>query len=207
MIQEPCNIKKRNEEGIGYIGARVVPASRRCIEARNGTALLQNAHRRGCNNGQSMAAFQAYGLLVESYGINQRRVRRSQSDEATENENKDEASTKRTNSDLQVVSMHVDAAVSSGTVAQMQNVGLNIHAAEFVPQSKSGNYAKVYQAVDSTGTADLTETPSPVGAVLSDVRGGGSQTDVREIAGDYDEDHHESDELWPERNGQMDTEV
>ena len=46
-----------------------------------------------------------------------------------------------------------------------------------------------------------------MGAVLRDVRGGGPQTDEREIAGDHDEDHRESDELWPERNGQMDAEV
>ena len=63
-IQEPRNIKQRTEEGIGYICARVVPAPRRCIEARNGTVVVQKAHRRECNNEQCIAAFQAYGLIV-----------------------------------------------------------------------------------------------------------------------------------------------
>ena len=95
--------------------------------------------------------------------MSQRRVQRSQSNRTTKNESKYEANTKRTNIDLQVVPMHVDVVVPSGAVAQMQNDGLNVHAAEFGPQIKSGNDAKVYQAVDSSGTADLTETPSPVG--------------------------------------------
>ena len=69
------------------------------------------------------------------------------------------------------------------------------------------NDAKVYQAVDSSGTTDLTETPSPGEAVLSDVREEGSKTDEREIACDYDMDHHESDVLWPEQNEQLDAEV
>ena len=162
MIQEPRNVKQRIEEGIGYVGARVVPVPKRCIEARNGTAIMQKAHRSECSNEQCLAAFQVYGLLVGSNGKSQKRGRRFQPDEATKNESKNEASTKETSGDTQVVPMHVDAAVPPGTVAQMQNNGLNIHAAEFVPRSKSGNDAKVYQAVDSSGTADLTETPSPV---------------------------------------------
>ena len=141
-----------------------------------------------------------------------RRVRRFQLDEATNNENKNEASTKRTSGDTQVAPMHVDAAVFPGTVAQMQNNGLNIHAAEFVPRSKTGNDAKVYQAVDSSGTDDRTETLSPGEAVLSDVREGVSKTDEREIAGDYDEDHHESDvfgleQSEPKQNEQLEAEA
>ena len=111
VIQEPRNVKRRTEEDIGYVGSRVVPVPKRCIEARNGTAIMQKAHRSECSNEQCLAAFQVYGLLVDSYGKSQKRVRRFQSDEATKNESKNEASAKETSGDTQVVPMHVDAAV------------------------------------------------------------------------------------------------
>ena len=106
-----------------------------------------------------------------------------------------------------VVLMHVDVVVPPGIVAQMQNNGLNIHVVEFVIQSKSGNYAKVYQAVDSSGTADSAETLSLGRVVRSYVREEVSKTDEREIAGDHDVDRHEPDVLWLEQSEQMGTEV
>ena len=85
VIQEPRNVKQRTEEGIDYVGARVVPAPRRCVEARYDIAIMQKAHRRECNNEQCLVAFQAYGLLVDSYGESQTRARQLQPDDATGN--------------------------------------------------------------------------------------------------------------------------
>ena len=102
--------------------------------------------------------------------------------------------------------------------------GLNVHAAEFNPNEEhinlrgtsgipsgytaslsdgprqlakgsdvEGSDAKAIQDVDSSGVADLTVTPSS-GVALSGVKDGVAKTDEREIAGDHDVDHHESDE-------------
>ena len=168
---------------------------------------MQEARRRSCSNGQCIAAFQIHGLLSHQSGARGRRVQRSQLDEAANEEGKDEPSTEKTKLELQSILAYVDVTFPSGSVASVsmtdtiQSTGLNIHATEFVPgKGETASFVRVYQAVDSSGTADPTGTPSLVGVVISGVRGGGSQTDEREIAGDYDVDRHESDECWLERN-------
>ena len=57
-----------------------------------------------------------------------------------------------------------------------------------------GSDAKAIQDADSSGTADLTATLSSGEVVLSGVKDGVAKTDEREIAGDHDVEHHESDE-------------
>ena len=57
VIEEPRNIKQRTADDIGYAGSRVAPAPRRCIEARNGTVEMQEAHWKQGSNEQCIAAF------------------------------------------------------------------------------------------------------------------------------------------------------
>ena len=188
-IEEPRNIKQRTADDGEWANSKVIPAPMRCIQARNGIVEMQEAHRRSCSNEQCIAAFQIHGLLNHQSGTRDRRAQRSQPDEAANEEVKDELSTKKTKLELQSVLEYADATFPSGSVASvnitetMQSNGLNIHATEFVPcKGEAVHFVKLHHAVDSSGTADPTESPSLVGAVLRVVRGGVSQTDEREIA-------------------------
>ena len=77
---------------------------------------------------------------------------------------------KKARLESQSVLEYADATIPSGFVASVimtetvQSNGLNIHATEFVPgKVETVNFVRVYQAVDSSGTADPAETPSLVG--------------------------------------------
>lgn len=122
-IGKPRDIKQRTADVNDHDDARISPPQRQSIQARNGTAEMQMAHRKGCSNEQCIMAFRIHGLLCD-------RPRTS---------TKNETSTKRTSGDPQVVSMHVDAVVPPGIVAQMQNVGLNTS----MPLSLSPTIAKL----------------------------------------------------------------
>ena len=64
VTEEHCNIKQRTADDGDHVDARVTPAPRRCIQARNGAVEMQEAHRMGCSNEQCIAAFQIHGCLA-----------------------------------------------------------------------------------------------------------------------------------------------
>ena len=140
-IGEPRNIRQNTAGDGTYADAKVTPAPRRCIQARNGAVEMQETHRRSCSSEQCIAAFQIHGLLVHQSNTKGRRDQRSQPDEVTSERNTNGPRTKKAKLDTQPDPEHAVAAIPSGNVASepetgtLQKHGLNIHATEFAPGS------------------------------------------------------------------------
>ena len=64
-IGKPRNIKQKTADENDDDDARIIPAPRQCIQARNGTVEMQVAHRKGCSNEQCIMALRTHGLLCD----------------------------------------------------------------------------------------------------------------------------------------------
>ena len=172
VIKVRCEAKLITNDASECPDARIVPAPRRCIQARSGTISEQKEHRSTCHNEECIIAFRIHGLWSERPGQAAKRDRSSRglNPHAIEFTPSDTVGLINPRSSARTPSHHTPL-LGMGPKVEAEAKDAEENDAE-------GNDAKAIQDAESSSLADPTVTLSS-GVALSGVKDGVAKTDVR----------------------------
>jgi hypothetical protein len=157
VIKVRCEAKQITDDKSEHLDARIVPAPRKCIQARNGTTSEQREHRSMCHNEECIIAFRIHGLWSERPGqaVKRDRSSRGLNPHAIEFTPSEAVGLINPRSSACTPS-HYTSLPCMGTKTKAEANDAEVNDAE-------GNDAKAIQDADSSGVADPTATLSSGG--------------------------------------------